>query len=465
MRATYAILALCFLLRLLVLGLVAPWTPSAEQALIGDADPRGYHLLAVRLVVGKGYLAAEPDRPMPQDVLSRSYPGEPEALWPPGYAGFLALCYTLFGIKLAPVIFLQIVLATMGCYWVMRAAERLWNIRVGAAAGIVYALEPVSILLSNRILSEALFLPLLSLAVYTLARVLTASTMQVRFIGIILLALTLGVANWVRVSAAPLFTVLLGALALWGWLQQRDWKTVALNTLWAVLIFLLVISPWCWRNYRLFGVWAFSTSGAYNLLAGFEYRGDKDEMFHKAYLMAKAAGVDPARLNPFERAYFWRETALAEWRSDIPGNLRLYFKRLVGMMLTPSTSDWGRLLRVSVPQTDTAHKTAGQVVREFLEKSLSPVGLIGVYSVLFTGTFYLLCLWGVLRVRAHACSAAARTYIGLAVLSATFSVLTTIVMSDARGRAPALLLLTPVAANALVAGFEAGRIRLCRRSQ
>ena len=464
MKATVIVVGLCLALRLLLVGLAAPWTPAAEHALIGDSDPRGYHLLATRLIQGKGYLANEPDRPMPEGVLARSYPGEPEALWPPGYPAFLALGYTLFGIRLTPVILLQIVWATLGCYWIMHATARLWTPRAGVMAGLLYALEPVSILTSHRILSEAIFLPWLSLGVYVLARVLTAPTARARFIGLTLLAVVFGVASYTRVSAQPLFIALLVGLAVHTWLSQRSVKAAAWSALWAALVFLLVLSPWCWRNYRLFGVWAFSTSGAYNLLAGFEYRGDKDAMFHKAYLAAVSAGVDPARLNPFERARFWRETALTEWRADTSGNLRLYFKRLLVMMLTPSVSDWGRLLRLPIPQTDTANKTVAQIIREFFAKTTTPIGLIGMYSLLFTGLFYALCAWGALCLP-RLSEASARAYIGIALFTAMFSILTTIVMSDARGRMPAMTLLMPVAGAALAAVWEAGTIRLCRRSR
>lgn len=456
-KAELAVILLCATLRLGLMAIVAPWSPDTEAVLIGDSDPRGYHQLALHLMTGKGYLASDPERARAQGVLSRSYPGELEALWPPGYPAFLACLYLLFGVRLTPVILAQIALAAVACWMLMRSTERLWGARAGIGAGILYAIEPVSIFLTHQVLSEALFLPLLCAAVYCLAGALTAASFAQRQLWLIGFAAVMGAACWVRVSGLPLFVLAAVILGRVLWRSERDIRMVAVPVVLMGVVFLLVLASWYWRNYRAFGAWAFSTSGSYNLLAGFEYGGDKEAMFRKAYEVARQSGVDPESLNPFQRARFWRQTALAEWRADIRGNLMRNLKRLTVMMLTPGVSAWGALLRTPTPRTETADKSIAQIVREFLAKAFSAPGLIGIYTLLYLAVFYSAVGIGVLRLGRLSQTPATRAYVWIAVALAVGSIATTVVMSDSRGRAPAITLLTPLVGATLSSALSRRR--------
>jgi 4-amino-4-deoxy-L-arabinose transferase-like glycosyltransferase len=448
MRGYMYLLALCVGLRLAVLLAVAPWQPESVSALVGSHDPQGYHRLALNLLHGKGYQVATTQPPPPQ-TLSRGYPGEYETLWPPGYPAFLALIYALFGVRLTPVLLIQAILSTLGCYWLMRAAEAVGGRRAALWAGGLYAVEPVSILMTNSVLSEGLFIPLLCLSVFLLVRAMTTVNPRTERLLLLGLGAALGAATWVRVNAFPIVGALCLAYGAITWRRTRCSRNALLTVMLLGIAYFACLAPWYWRNYQLYGVWGFSTSGAYNLLANYEYRGDKDAMFHKAYQVARAAGEDPLRLNPFQRARYWRQTALQEWRKDFAGNTWLYFKRLATMLLTPSTHGWGRILRIETPRAETAYKGAAQVVREFASKVRGWIGVIGFYSLVYVAFFYGALLTCALRWRAAFPDAASRAVAATLAVCASASVMTTLVLAEARGRLPAIVLLIPVVAAGL----------------
>ena len=448
MRGYMYVLALCAGLRLAVLLAVAPWQPESVSALVGSHDPQGYHRLALNLLHGKGYQVATTQPPPPQ-TLSRGYPGEYETLWPPGYPAFLAVVYALFGVRLTPVLVIQAILSTLGCYGLMRAAEAVGGRRAALWAGGLYAAEPVSILLASSVLSEALFIPLLCLAVFLLVQAMTTLNPRNERLLLIGLGAALSAATWVRVSAFPIAGALFLMYGLITWQRTRGLKSVMHTAVLFGVAYFACLAPWYWRNYQLYGVWGFSTSGAYNLLANYEYRGDKDAMFQKAYQVARAAGEDPPQLNPFQRARYWRQTALQEWRKDFVGNTWLYFKRLATMLLTPSTHGWGRVLRIETPRAETAHRGVSQVVREFASKVRGWIGVIGVYSLAYVAFFYGALMACVIRWRTAFPEAASRAVAATLTVCALTSVATTLVLAEARGRLPAIVLLTSVVAIGL----------------
>jgi 4-amino-4-deoxy-L-arabinose transferase-like glycosyltransferase len=451
-RSTIYVLLLCVLIRLGVMVLAAPWTPATVERLVGDSDPRGYHTLGVNLAMGKGYFrygeSKSSDNKAEHKILSRDYAGEPEVLWPPGYPAFLALNYKIFGVQLTSVILLQILLATVGCFFLISAVRLLYGERAGIWAGLLYSVDPVSVYLSNVVWSEALFIPMMAVVVYCFARVLSAETMTARFQWIILLGVALGACTWVRVSTFPLLAGLIPLLCFLWWRRGGHIWRAAPPVLALSVSFFVTILPWYIRNYNLFGVWAFSTSGSYNLLAGLGYLEGKETLFRRAYQEALRDGKQPHQLGPFERAQYWRKVALQEWQSEFPKHFLGYLKRLVVVMTTPSTSGWGELLGIALPQTSAASASWGETVREFLKKVTSPLGIVAVYSVIYVGIVYLAVVFRVLS--------AFRTdkYLLYWLALALISILTLVVVSAARGRVQASLFLIPPAAAYLASKFH-----------
>lgn len=425
-----------------------PWEPSMQQALVGKGDPRTYHALALNLLEGRGYVRSD-SKQLAEGKLSWSYPGEPECLWPPGYPAFLCIIYRVFGVQIAYAIFAQIVLATIGAWFLMQAVALIWDRRASFWAGMLYALEPVSIQLSNTIWSEALYIPLMAVTLYWLALILRADNPAVRISGLIGLGISLGLAGWVRVTAFPLFLLLLPVLA---WLLRREhgWQAGAKGASLVALAFMITVAPWYLRNYSLYGAFAFSTSSAYNLLMGIGYRGDREDLLRKAYQAAVEAGESPESLNPFQRAKYWRHVALKEWRADPVANLNLYVKRIAVVMTATGISGWGELFRVSIARSETHDKSLFQAFKEFWQKSSNLVGLIGIYTIIYTFSFYIAAFVCVLvRIR----NKSLEFYTALNLFISFISIITLVNNTHPRGRTTALLFLTPLVAFCLSRGF------------
>lgn len=443
------VLLLCGAIRVGVMGLVKPWDPTSHTILIGDGDPRTYHGLALNLMTGEGYKKQSPKFDPNERSLRWAYPDEPEALWPPGYPAFLALIYKLFGINLTAVIIAQILLAVAGCGFIMLATTQLWGPRAGVIAGVLYSLEPLSVQLSNTIWSEALYLPLIAGVVFLIVAFLTAPDARKQYVYLALLGAMLGAAAWVRVTAFPLMIALTGGVLLGQWYWQRDWRRACLGALTLTLTFGAVVAPWYWRNYQLFGVWAFSTSSAYNLLAGIGHRGDQDALFRRAYEAAERAGETPEQLNPFQRARYWRQVALEEWRKAPVDNLFLYIRRLGVVMVSSGASGWEELFRLPARKIDAVRQSWMEVVREFLNRFRSPVGLVVLFTTVYMAIFYGLSFRAVWRLRKEP-DTKRKFYTGLAAGLAAVSILTLVNNTHPRGRLVALTLLMPVVAAQLI---------------
>jgi 4-amino-4-deoxy-L-arabinose transferase-like glycosyltransferase len=445
-RSALYVALLCALVRIGVMLLAAPWDPATVERLVGDFDPHEYHMLGINLATGKGYFRYGENKPK-SETLSRDYAGEPEVLWPPGYPAFLALNYRLFGIQLTSVVISQIFLAVLGCLFLIKAVHYLYGERAGIWAGLLFAIDPVFVYLSNVVLSEALFIPMMAVVVYCFARALSAETLSARLQAVILLGIALGACTWVRVSTFPLLAVIALILCFhWRRRSVRIPQAAILASALGVSFFITVL-PWYIRNYNLFGVWAFSTSGSFNLLAGLGYLEGNETLFRRAYQEVIRDGRQPHQLGPFERAQYWRRVALNEWRTNFPKHFSGYLKRLVVVMITPSTSGWGELLGISVPQTQAASVSWSETLREFSKKVLSPLGIVPVYSLVYIAVVYLAV---VLRVVSAVKTDEYLTYL---MILAIVSLLTLIVISGARGRVQALLFAMPIAAAYMASKF------------
>ena len=116
-------------------------------------DSLGYLELASALVAGEGFV-------VPQNIVvedDQSYPGEPELFRTPGYPFFVAVG-VLAGFPVAVTIVLQIVLGALSAGLVYRIAQRVVpSETVAVVAGLLYAIDPVSVLHTTYVLSETLF--------------------------------------------------------------------------------------------------------------------------------------------------------------------------------------------------------------------------------------------------------------------------------------------------------------------
>ena len=449
------VLGLCLGLRLAAMLAIAPWLPEAKQMYFGSHD-QGYHRLAINLMHGKGYIWEAKDvaalEPTPsREILEWKRPGEPETLWPPGYPTFLAVIYTLFGVSVTAVLIAQALLATIGCWFLIHATESLSNKRAGLLAGGLYATEPTLILLTNSIRSEAVFIPLLCIAIFFLSRLLTATNERNRLITLVGLGITMGIATWIRVNAILILCVLIFMLLV---IYQKDTRCLLRSASWVALVgvvYLTTLTPWYWRNYRLFGEWAFSISASYNLLEVYKYRDGEEAILHKAYLKAVAAGEDPQRLTPFQRARYWRQTALDELRTNFGSSGRLYLKRLAFIMTNPSLGEWGKVLRIkslySTHSTDLSTKFQS-LVRRVRESGAVCIAMLA-YVILYLTIFYSSVVICLVCWRIAFSQKVVRRLAVIMFFASSMTLLTSINNIGSRMRSPAIVLLTPVVALGL----------------
>lgn len=436
-----ALIVWCIALRLALWGLTGMWSPEGQMGVLTAGDPQDYHQFALRLLAGEGFSHPE-DAPRLEGHLSRWYPGELEALWLPGYPAFLAFFYRVFGVHPGWVLVVQILFSGLACFWLMSAAYRVFGERAALWVGALFAHEPVSIWLANSILSEAIAIPVMAWCMLAWARIVSSTTTPQRVSWVVGLSAGLAAGVWLRPGAAayawPLFLLLFFWAIREGLGVRQAVQMVALG----FALYYLLLTPWYWRNWQAFGTWSLSTAGAYNWLEGYKFAKSTSEavkaedmrIFQEAYQKAVQAGSDPERLNPFERARFWRQLAGDYFRANPLGTVRLHLWRIFAAATQGGQAQWRRLFE------------AGVLGETRLTSLLTQTA--AVYTRLYAIAFWLVCIVGIVLLTRLA-SPAARWYGIAAVLTAAFSFAILVNNPVPRSRIIALLWLMPVAAVAL----------------
>jgi len=183
-----------------------------------------------------------------------SHPGgEPEPTWIrlPGYPGFLALCFFLFGREhYTAVMLVQLVFDVLTCFLIADLARRMFDARVGIFAFLLACICPFT---ANYVASP---MPE-TLSVFALAGVFWS----------LYIALDTPQHRWLAWTACGLFVafaillrpdggILLGAIGLFLLVRlvrvpQERGATVAAGLL-VLVISLAPLAPWAWRNWETF---------------------------------------------------------------------------------------------------------------------------------------------------------------------------------------------------------------------
>ena len=182
------------------------------------------------------------------------------ALRTPGYPAFLAGCFALFGPSLLAARVVQAVLGVVAVGLVGRltgvlggGSERSGRTPAGIALGLA-AVEPFVVALAALVLSEAVFVPLMMVGLWGLARLWPEPTTTNPPASLRIAVLT-GVALGGAILARPswaLFVPLI--LAVWVVATDRARRPIALRH--AALVALataVVMTPWWVRNARVVG--------------------------------------------------------------------------------------------------------------------------------------------------------------------------------------------------------------------
>jgi len=219
-----AIFAVAFTIRF-VFVLWVDWQP-----LTGTIDDSNfYHLSARAMADGKGYI--NPWRHLPT------------AQWPPGYTAFLASVYILPGPDAFAGKMLNVVLGALTCSLVFATGRLMWNRAVGVAAGLLVTFFPSHVFSSTILLSEVVYIALLSGLILWFAWALKRKT-AVGWRLPVLLGLLIGAATMVR-GEGMFLPLVFGAA--WGFAFRSPKRGLWFGGL-AIAGMMVIISGWTVRN-------------------------------------------------------------------------------------------------------------------------------------------------------------------------------------------------------------------------
>jgi 4-amino-4-deoxy-L-arabinose transferase-like glycosyltransferase len=235
-RMMAAVVCLALLVRVGIYAAHVPFPPLAK-------DDSVYDNLAWNMVTGHGFSN------------SVAPPYEPMAVRTPGYPAFLAVVYELEGRSPDAVRAAQIVLSVVTCVLVYLLALRFLRRSQAVAAAALYAVLPAAAYYPSLLLTEANQALLVTLIVYCAYRCQESPCSARWYVGCVA-ALTSAI--MFRPDYQLLMLPLFGALIL----VASHRRPVTYRSIAAVLLVVLLITPWVVRNYVTFGRYIGLSSGS-----------------------------------------------------------------------------------------------------------------------------------------------------------------------------------------------------------
>lgn len=187
-------------------------------------------------------------------------PYAPDTFRTIGYPLFVAFFLAL-GLPLAAVPLIQIILALLTGYGIYLIGNSLFKSRlIGGIAGLVYVLDPVTIINSLTIVTDTLYVFLLVYAIYFLF-----CSHRNEWERATLAGLLLGFSTLVRPISMFLLAIFIVLLAAKLWNKKESWKKVACCIGILCLFYSIIVLPWVVRNKEMMGVYGISTVKSFNL--------------------------------------------------------------------------------------------------------------------------------------------------------------------------------------------------------
>lgn len=215
-------------------------------------DEIEYHMLAANVAEGNGY---------------RWFFGLPSTFRPPGYPLLLSVLYFFIGPNYFVARIVQSCIAATIPVFTYLLGREVFSERVGRLGGLFTALYPPLVVHCAALLTENVFIPLLCLAFWLLIRSRSEERPRIHIVASVVVALAI----FVR----PSFTFFLPVIWLWLGLTAQT-RQLALKKI-AILagIWILVVAPWCIRNYQHTGKFTYlDTRAGYNLYVGYREGAD-----------------------------------------------------------------------------------------------------------------------------------------------------------------------------------------------
>jgi 4-amino-4-deoxy-L-arabinose transferase-like glycosyltransferase len=237
---------LAVILRLLFLLYIGLDQPMLK---FSTFDSQGYILPAMNML-NYGVFSSSEQQPL-----------TPEIMRTPGYPWFLALSFLLFGQKPIPIIISQAILGGLTVLITyMICAELGLSKRAGWIAAFLILIDPVSIQLGNRILTETIFTTVHIGSLLLFVSYLKQQRLYYYFISALLLslaALTRPIAQYLPLVLVPVFFLSKSNLT---------WPRKTVMAVIFIFISILPTTAWAFRNYREAGVFTLSNVSNLTLL-------------------------------------------------------------------------------------------------------------------------------------------------------------------------------------------------------
>jgi len=210
------------------------------------SDARVYDITAQNLVAGKGYY---------NEYGLRAYRA-------PGYPLFLSAIFLSFGINNLPVQIIQAIIGSLTCIIWYLIGKELNNPKGGIITALLISFYLPLIRYCELLLSETLFIFLLSLAFFGILRSLKQSSF--------LLNITIGILLSISMLVRPIIALFLLFVLIFVSLVSFEKKANRIKDV-AVIAFsiIIVVSPWTIRNYVVFKKFVpLTTNGGINFYIG-----------------------------------------------------------------------------------------------------------------------------------------------------------------------------------------------------
>lgn len=239
------VLVVAFVLR--ILGLLAiEYIAGKRDKLCLFGDTPIYWEYAKCLVKGTPYVVYQWDVPH-------------YALRTPGYPVWLAGWIAIFGELTWPVRLGQVILGTLGVFWVHRLARSI-NIEETPAryAAMLAAVDPFQILNSSLLLTESVFTPLLAGFILLWIRILSGNSpsdsRQKNFHFLFFFGAMQAVLALIRPSWGPFLIILIPMLLVNSGPNLREkLRTSVVQILFLLIGWSMVMAPWAIRNINVIG--------------------------------------------------------------------------------------------------------------------------------------------------------------------------------------------------------------------
>ena len=216
------------------------------------ADAADYHQIAASLADGRGYVNTA---------------GQSTAWRPPGYPAFLALIYRLTGPSVVAATIVQSFVGALTVLMLILFASTLLNHIETVIAGVIAAAYPGFVWLPRLLLSENLSLLLTLTTLWAVAMYLKSPRVK----WLVLFGAIGGLNTLVR-GGNLVLPIMLGAGLLIIAVRRKsdEWKRLSSGLLLALAAFVVLVTPWTIRNYRVFHRFVpIATQGGLTLYASY----------------------------------------------------------------------------------------------------------------------------------------------------------------------------------------------------